>query len=786
MMKQAKQPVMQRITSLADRLRQSRVSRWPSSHLSAGRSGVNRLVDEQIGLSALNRMLHSRFRLSTKLYSAIGGAVMLTMAASLVGWFSFNRVDDAQAQVNAKSIPEMAAAFEIAEYNGSLVAAAPRLTAAETPEDLNRIYNAIAAAHESLESQLDFLVQSGAGDEGFKDIRSRSQLLIANVQAIRNHKLELLELAEQREEVKKDLAKIRELLDDTLVPSIDSQLFYTITGHRGLDEISDGFSVHFSEDEFNRYRYLTELQSDANIATEILANVFTLSDPSFVEPLQERFEATISRIERNLAALEGAPNHDEVEAVFDQLAEFNVGVDSEFNLLERELRLLESQRELLASNQDEAVALIREVDGLVVVARDNAEGATAASIQAILEGRMLLLAISAMSIGGAFLIAWLFVGRVFLNRIEMLSEWMRRMAGGDLDARVEIGGNDEVTDMAAALEVFRQHALEIQRLNLVEELADELLGKNEELEMVLTDLRQAQDQIVAQQKLAALGELTAGVAHEIRNPLNFVKNFSESSQELLEELRDTINENADGLSDDQQSLIQDITDDLNANFERILSHGDRANRIVQDMLMMSRGAGEFRSIDINTLLEEHARLAYHSARATDPNFNVDLQNDLDPEAGEIYAIPQDLGRVFLNMVTNACYATNEKRSALADSNGSAESYFPTLVVGTRRDGEQVVVKIRDNGPGVPDEVLEKMFNPFFTTKPTDQGTGLGLAISSDIIRQHGGSIRVDTEPGEFTEMIIELPITPPAVPGDGETEIPEEAAVVAVSGSVSS
>ena len=749
--------------------------------------GINQLQKFNAGQTAsrfLQRALHSRFRLSTQLYLGIGGAVMLTVAACLVGWFSFNRVGDAQDQVNDLTIPEMAAAFEIAEYSSSLVAAAPRLTAAENPEDLDRIYAAIASAHDLLELQLDFLSETGAEDETFQHIRSRSQLLIANMQAIREQKAVLFELAQERERLKQDLAEIRTLVDDTLVPAIDDQLFYTITGYRSLGEEPHDFKSHFSEDEVSRYRYLTELQADANIATELLANAFALSDPSFVEPLRERFEATISRIERNLAALEGSPVHDELAPVFAQLADFNLGVQSEFNLLEQELRLIEGQRELLATNQNEAVALIAEVDGLVVAARNNAQEATAASSQAILEGRTLLLSITAMSVGGAFLIAWLLVGRVLLRRIEMLSDWMRRMAGGDLDARVEIGGNDEVADMAAALEIFRQHALEIQRLNLVEELAEELQDKNEELETVLDDLRRAQDQVVMQQKLAALGELTAGVAHEIRNPLNFVKNFSESSQELLVELREVLDESGDDISDDQQTLITDITDDLNANFDRILSHGDRANRIVQDMLMMSRGSGEFRATDINTLLEEHARLAYHSARATDPNFNLDLQNDLDPEAGEIQAIPQDLGRVFLNMVTNACYATNEKRQALAASNdgndgngaGAAETYFPSLMVGTRRVEDHVVVTIRDNGPGIPPDVLDKMFNPFFTTKPTDQGTGLGLAISSDIVREHGGSIMVNTEPGEFTEMIIEVPVVPTAPPPEEAAE-PEELAI---------
>ena len=254
--------------------------------------------------------------------------------------------------------------------------------------------------------------------------------------------------------------------------------------------------------------------------------------------------------------------------------------------------------------------------------------ATRASSQAILTGRTLLLAISAISIGGAFLIAWLYVGRVLLRRLELLSGWMLRMAGGDLESRVEIKGRDEVADMAAALEVFRRHALEVQRLNLVEKLAEEVQGKNAELERVLADLRRAQDQIVTREKLAALGELTAGVAHEIKNPLNFVKNFSEASAELLTELAETLEESSENLTEDQRSLIQEISGDLTDNLERIRSHGERANRIVQDMLAMGRGSGERRPADINGLLDEHARLAYHSARATDSNFQLDIQHDL--------------------------------------------------------------------------------------------------------------------------------------------------------------
>ena len=261
------------------------------------------------------------------------------------------------------------------------------------------------------------------------------------------------------------------------------------------------------------------------------------------------------------------------------------------------------------------------------------------------------------------------------------------MAGGDLEARVEIGGRDEVADMAAALEVFRRHALEVQRLNLVERLAQELQGKNEQLEKAFEDLGRAQDQIVMREKLAALGELTAGVAHEIRNPLNFVKNFSEASEELIVELKEVLEEGGDKLDEEQRSLLAEITGDLVDNLGRIRSHGDRANRIVHDMLMMGRHSSEVLKVDINALLEEYARLAYHSARATDPEFQLDMQYDLDPHMGELEVIPQDLGRVFLNMVANACDATDEKRRAGAAHGEDGNPYVPTLRISSERTAD---------------------------------------------------------------------------------------------------
>ena len=736
--------------------------------------------------SRLPSILDLRYRISTQLYFGIGGAVVLTVAASLVGWFSFNSVGVSQSLVNEESIPEVVAAFGVAQHSATLVAAAPRLTAATTPQDLGRVSASIEVASTSLEEQLALLgvesegqlsfgedAQSVAENEAndsaerFERIRANVDTLISSIHDIEDGMVELFVLTTRREALRAELTELRIRLDEIMVPAVDDQFFYTMTGYSGLGDPPADRGEHFSDSELAHYRYLQGLHADAITAIQLLESAFAVSDAPLIEPLRERFESAKGSIERSLSALQESPLHNEVEPIIARLFELGTGDDNGFDLLVRELRIIDTQQQNLGKNRDISVDVLAEVDGLVSAARTGADEAAQASTQAILTGRTLLLAITAVSITGAFLIAWGFVGRILLRRLQMLSDWMRRMAGGDLEASVEIGGRDEVADMAAALEVFRRHALEVQRLNLVEQLAEELQEKNEQMEVVLADLQRAQDQIVMREKLAALGELTAGVAHEIKNPLNFVKNFSEVSEELLVEFKEVMEEVEEKVGEEQYGLLQEISGDLASNLERIRSHGDRANRIVHDMLMMGRGSGDARSIDINGLLDEYTALAYHSARATDPNFNLTIEREFGPEVGEVEVIPQDLGRVFLNMVGNACYATDEKRRA------TTETYFPTLTLKTERDDEHVTIRIRDNGNGMPPEVVEKIFNPFFTTKPTGEGTGLGLAMSSDIVREHGGAIRVETEPGEFTEMIVELPLNPPEALSEAKQEAVE-------------
>lgn len=717
----------------------------------------------------MKRLLALRYHISTQLYTAFGLTVGLTVAASLIGWVSFLQIGSAQDLVNEESVPEMAAAFSIAQYSSDLVAAAPRLTTAATPEEVESVWQEIATAQEDFGARLGELEQTNP--EKAATIGSRAAALESNIGTVRDNTGLIFALRDQAEDRLDDMTALRTELDQALVNEVDDQLFYILTGRTELGELAAPYAVHFSETEFGSYRYLTSLQSHTNIALQQLSSVFSIFDPLLVEAQQERFESSAAGIGRDLAGLNDPELQQRLTPLYERLTA--LGLDPQngiFVTLRTRLDLEQAQAGYLELSRQQSGALLTEVDGLVSAAVGAVSDATQSSSQAINTGGYLLVAVSVISIGAAVLISWLYVGPVLLRRISYLSARMRHMAEGHLEEQVQARGQDELAEMAAALEVFRQNSLEALRLNLVEELNQELEGKNTELETVLTeleskngelevvleDLQKAQSQIVMREKLAALGEVTAGVAHEIRNPLNFVKNFSELSEELLVEMREEL-----GGDTPDVSLISDISSDLSENLERIRHHGDRANRIVNDMLQMGRDTGNWQGVDLNTLLVEHTMLAYHSARASDPDFQLTITQDLDDEIGEVQAIPQDLSRTFINIVGNACQATDERRRAMALEGVGFEGYQPTVALQTRSDGENVEIRIRDNGPGIPADVAEKIFNPFFTTKAANQGTGLGLAITSDIIRQHGGNIRVESEPGEYTEMVIVLPKTPP-------------------------
>jgi len=291
------------------------------------------------------------------------------------------------------------------------------------------------------------------------------------------------------------------------------------------------------------------------------------------------------------------------------------------------------------------------------------------------------------------------------------------------------------------------------------ERTSEVVAKNKEIEKqrdqvtnTLEELRATQKQLIQSEKMASLGELTAGIAHEIQNPLNFVNNFSEVNTELIDEMKKEID-----AGNIQQ--LKSIAADLEQNTAKITHHGKRADGIVKGMLQHSRrSSGQKELTDINNLADEYLRLSYHGLRAKDKSFNASIKTDFDQSIGTINIDPQDMGRALLNLFSNAFYAVSEKKAALAKAS-AAEVYEPTVLVSTKKLNGKIEIQIRDNGTGISQKITEKIFQPFFTTKPTGQGTGLGLSLSYDIItKEHDGQIKVDTKENEYTAFIIQLPL----------------------------
>lgn len=714
-------------------------------------------------------------RISTQLYIGFGVGVVLIIIISLLALFFLSHIGKVQQTVNEKNIPEMTSAFAIAQLTATLVAAAPRLTAS-TPEQFRNVAGTIDEQTDTFKTQLSVMMENQGESEQARQIQSDGVVIIQNIERIKLLVRKRFELRESALDLRDELQGIQSEITPIIIKEIDDQMFYAITGYRSLDEAQSPRSAHFSEPEFLIYRRLFELREAAAVAVQLLSAAFIVTDPAMLEPLRERFEATAGSVSRSLDALKDSPLHNRLYGVFEDLVSVGRREDNGFDLRSRELAVDAELSALLRKNQVLGIDIVARVESVVNDSSLAAGEMTSKAVAVTATSTKLLVIVNIISISGAILFGWLLVQRRLIRRLERISNQMQQMADGNLELAIDTRGNDEIAQLAKALEVFRYNALEVQRLNLVETLANELQEKNEELAHANEEMKRMQDQMVMQEKLAALGELTAGVAHEIKNPMNFIMNFSEVSQELLEELLEEVakNEaNGDAKEEYDPELIEEVAEDLTGNLKRIHEHGQRANRIITDMLKMGRGGGEWQPTDLNLLLKEHALLAFHSARATDNEFQLEIQEDYAADIGEITVQPQDIGRVFLNLVTNACYATNEKRKMLAADDAPNKDYQPTLKLSTRLIDDHIEVHVRDNGTGIPESALERIFNPFYTTKPTDQGTGLGLSLSNDIVRQHGGEFRVETEQGEYTDMIVVLPLDPTA---HQVTDTSEEAA----------
>ncbi|MFT3705979.1 MAG: ATP-binding protein [Agriterribacter sp.] len=327
----------------------------------------------------------------------------------------------------------------------------------------------------------------------------------------------------------------------------------------------------------------------------------------------------------------------------------------------------------------------------------------------------------------------------------MATWWMTSKQRKALDTeRKKTKQEEEQNKVISAM----KNQLEIQ----VAERTIELTRQKEELQLALNELKATQAQLIQAEKMASLGELTAGIAHEIQNPLNFVNNFSEVSVELANELKEELNRI--NLSDDDKANVEEIINDIVQNQEKINLHGKRADGIVKGMLQHSRSSsGQKELTDINALADEYFRLSFHGLRAKDKTFNATMKTDFDTTLTPVSIVPQEIGRVILNLITNAFYSVTQKKSQ------HIEGYEPTVYVSTKKLPDAVEITVKDNGTGIPQKALDKIFQPFFTTKPSGQGTGLGLSLSYDIItKAHGGTLQVNTKEGEGAEFIIHLPI----------------------------
>jgi signal transduction histidine kinase len=378
-------------------------------------------------------------------------------------------------------------------------------------------------------------------------------------------------------------------------------------------------------------------------------------------------------------------------------------------------------------------AIVNELTGEAIAARERvvAEATTAKRLSHIV--------VAAAVLAGALLTLLLL--RSIVVPLRRLVSAMDGLNSGNVDVPIPPAGADEIGAVARTLGRFR-------------DTLKEQIRRERELRAAHEELKATQASLIHAEKMASLGQLTAGIAHEIKNPLNFVNNFAGLSVELLDEFKESARPAIAALEAGKRAEIGEIVDMLSRNLEKIAEHGKRADGIVTSMLAHSRGgSGERQAVDVNSMVEEALNLAYHGARAQDQNFNIALERDFDRGIAPLELVPQDVTRVLLNLFGNGFYAA-AKRSR----EGPDPAFHPILKVTTRDLGAAIEIRVRDNGTGIPPEARDKLFQPFFTTKPTGEGTGLGLSISYDIVtQQHGGTIEVDSIAGEFTEFTIRLP-----------------------------
>ena len=669
------------------------------------------------------RYLLDRWRgIGTRLYLALAFAVLLTLVSSGVGVFYFERSGDLNYEAGQQTVPVLEAAWETArevERLQTLGLETVSGTGASSPEIHKE---AVGQSLDKLNASLSLVGGVPELYEGASRANDGSYALASVIDA----------LAENSAEIRRADARVLRL--------------------RGIMAAIPPESAKSVD------------------ALRLLEHALQAGDSAELEGMLEEFRAlTASGLEQPVLDVGG-------------------GEGGVFSARRLQLALADQRADLIGLFEENSAALEAAASALLEQAQGYATGALGQAVQSFDEGRVLLAVISIVSVVAATVAAWFWVGNAVVRRLSTLSARMRTMAGGDLETPVPEVGRDEIGQLADALEHFRQQALEVQRLNLVEQLYGELREANAELQRM-------QARLVAQEKLAALGELVSGVAHEISNPLNFVKNFSEGSLDLYKELAEMLASYRDRMSDDDASLLDELTGEITESLNRVSYNGGRALAIVERMRSLSVESGTPVLTEVNPVLRQAAQQGCETFMTEWEDFNVELVLDLDPTVGETMLAEREFGEAVVNLVSNACYAMRQKQQdqvseaegaageagdqtrAGVNEDGAVERepgrvYEPVLTVSSHIEEDVIEVRVRDNGPGIEEDVVGRIFNPFFTTREGALGAGLGLPIAADVARRMGGDLVVDTVVGEYAEFTMHVPVAVPSgedTDGEGES-----------------
>ena len=695
--------------------------------------------------------------LSFKFYGGLALFVLFILTISIFSWRSLLEMVNIQNTLIGENIPELTLSSSVVQQSEKLIQTAPQLISSSSEKELIQIKKEIKKENEFLQKLIQN-VENLHFSKTSLEVKDRLKNMISNLMALEKTVSQKIKWIDQMQIISLQMTDLNRKIHKTFVIEIDNKTFDLALQSKAISIKDDSKPRRTIElNDILLYRQLLNLQSQTNISFSLLRETVNLLNADLIQPIQERFLTSISACEKALQIL---PDHyAELKHDIQLLKQAGLSSKGIFTLKKKILDIEKTQNEYLRQNKVIAGELSETIKKIKQNIQQENQNTAQFFEQSLRKNQILFLIINGISLIGSLILAFFFIGPL-IQRLTYLSNKMKQMSKGQLKEEVQVKGVDEVKDMAEALEIFRKHSLEAQRVNLVEKLAEEVQKKNQTLEQTIKDLNTTRNQLVIQEKLASLGQLTSGIAHEIKNPLNFINNFSKLSKELIDELKEELSKEqtftADSSSSNVQmkketwTFIEELLTDIQSNMEKINSHGERANDIIKGMLEHSRGrSGRQELVDINKAMDTYSNLAFHSQRSLDSSFNATFEKDYDKNLQPISAIPQDMSRIILNIITNACDAVKE----------NPHHKNNVIQLKTRKEGNQVKIVIRDNGSGMPKHIKEKIFNPFFTTKATGQGTGLGLSLVHDIVTKHGGTITVKSQEGEFTEFTVSLPIS---------------------------